>query len=84
MITTEPSLSDDYKRCFSYPFIVSQMLTTDCKLTSSKIISKERDYDHLMKIFEYFSKGNNNPTLGGYVNKAISFFIAKKTQDVFL
>ncbi len=80
MVTTEPSLADDYKRCFTYPFVVSQMLTTDCKYVYDKMLSK--DYPALMKVFEYFFKGGSNPTLGGYVNKIISFLLSKKPLDV--
>ena len=92
-IILEPSLSDDYKRCFTYlsspftqfryPFVVSQMLTTDCKYVFDKLLCKERNYAHLLKIFDYFFKAGTNPTLGGYVNKVISFLLAKKPLEVW-
>ena len=84
MITVEPSLADDYKRCFTYPFVVSQMLTLDCKYVFEKVMGKDRDYAPLLKVFEYFFKGGSNPTLGGYVNRVISFFLLKRPLDVLI
>lgn len=81
-ITREPSLSDEYKRCFTYPFVVSQMLTTDCRYVYDKMLNKDKDYAPLLKVFDYFFKGGNNTTLGGYVNKVISFLLAKRPSEV--
>ena len=78
----EPSLFDEYKRCFTYPFVVSQMLATDCNYIYEKMLNKDKDYSHLLKVFEHFFKKINNSTLGGYVNKAISFLLCKRPLDV--
>jgi hypothetical protein len=60
------------------------MLTTDCKFIYDKLLCKERAYSSLLKVFDYFIKSGANPTLGGYVNKVISFLLTKRPLDVML
>ncbi len=58
------------------------MLTTDCKYVYDKLLSKSLNYAPLLKVFDYFFKSGTNPTLGGYVNKAISFLLCRRPLEV--
>eukprot|EP00347_Sterkiella_histriomuscorum_P003094 403365611 len=82
----EPSFSDSPIRCFKLPFVVTEALIADNRCLTS-IIFNNQDTKILDKLFSYIQQPVNpnqqlNSTLGGYLNKIVSFWLIKDTQNI--
>lgn len=85
-IIIEPTFSDSPVRCFKLPFVVTDALISDSKHITDIIFNNQNgDTRILDKLFSYIHRAAGqdddylNPTLGGYLNKIVSFWLIKDT-----
>ena len=87
-IIEEPKFDDDAERCFTLPLIACECLTSDqISIFYQHIFNAEEiAVNHmpvLDKILSFFEKSTEekqklNHTLGGYINKILSYWLLKE------
>jgi hypothetical protein len=83
-IITEPGFADSPARCFKLPFVVTEALISDSDHIKRLIFNSDNT-TVLDKLFSYIQTSPENgkklnPTLGGYLNKIVSFWLIKETE----
>ena len=92
-VIQEPKFTDNPDRCFKLPFITCETLSTDTNTIEKSLFddseeakSQNNDYVLLDKIISFYKTPDPqmnseskflNPTLGGYINKIVSFWMTK-------
>jgi serine/threonine-protein phosphatase 6 regulatory subunit 3 len=84
-VIKEPCFNDSPSRCFKYPFLTCQIFTTENEFMISMLFGND-NFAILKKLFSFISNAPNdkelNPTLGGYFNKIVSYWILKQPNKV--
>lgn len=84
----EPHFSDSPQRCFKLPFVVADAFISDSRHITNIVFNYKNGSGNsrvLDKLFSYIvqvpanSNKKLNPTLGGYLNKVVSFWLIKET-----
>ena len=79
-IIREPEFADSPSRCFKLPFVVTEAFCLDFDLIRNALFGES---NLIAKIFSYTeSKEKLNPTLGGYLNKIVSFWLIKAADKI--
>ncbi len=82
-VTKEPQIElDNPKRCFKYPFVVANLLSSESEFIHSRLLNKNGNYKLFSILFEYFSKNDLNFTLAAYVNRIITLQFRDYPQQV--
>ncbi|CDW80337.1 UNKNOWN [Stylonychia lemnae] len=83
-IIIEPGFSDSPARCFKLPFVVTEAFICDNDHIKRLIFNTENT-EILDKLFSFIRTPSNNgrrlnPTLGGYLNKIVSFWLIRDSE----
>jgi hypothetical protein len=80
-VIQEPSFSASPTRCFKLPFVVTEALISGSSHLMGLIFGENPQI--LVKLFSFIHGEKQpllNPTLGGFFNKIVSFFLLKETD----
>ena len=98
LVIQEPKFNDNPERCFKLPFLACETLSTAVPVTENGLfgISAEGKAQYsrpvlLDRIVSFYTMPDPqlhhnarflNPTLGGYVNKILTFWLARRPKDL--
>ena len=97
LVIQEPKFDDNPERCFKLPFLACETLSTEVPVTvkgffgtdeeqkaqSSESVLFDRIVSFYMKPDPQLNPNAKflNPTLGGYINKILRFWLSKRPVD---
>ena len=81
----EPRFTDSPSRCFNLPYVVAEAFCIESKHIFNIVFPQNVNHDvleALMRFVEVSDELSLNPTLCGYFNKIISFFLIKAPNQM--